>query len=146
MNAVVLQGGVGHGLSAAGAYRFGLADGMAGQRDDHRTFALFEAHYTHGYAQGAATLPTVKAAPPAEFVEVPSSALGVPVCVPSQGIHGVISGRSTCDRPRWRVTYFNRHFWRVEHRWFARSQFEVVQTSLPGAANCATDESAAQPA
>ena len=79
--------------------------------------------------------------PPAEFVTVTEMplALGTPVIVEALGIVGVISGRSTCDGQRWRITWFNRHYWRVEHKWLARSQFEVI-----GAANHAACSSAAQ--
>ena len=66
--------------------------------------------------------------PPAEFVTVTEMPLpmGAPVIAEALGIVGVISGRSTCDRQRWRVTWFNRHYWCVEHKWLARSQFEVI--------------------
>ena len=44
----------------------------------------------------------------------------------TNGVPAVVSGQSTCDYQRYRVSFFNRHFWRVEHRWVSRSQFEVV--------------------
>ncbi len=131
MDTALLLDGAGlalsHGLTAAGAYRFGLADGLAQRTDDHRTFAPFEAHYAHGYADGMATHPADDDKP-LEFgviAEMPLP-LGAPVFVAAQGIVGVISGRSTCDRQRWRKSYFNRKYWRKEHRWFARSQFVVM--------------------
>lgn len=108
--------GAGHGLTAAGAYRFGRADGEAGQRDDHRTFAPFEAHYAHGYMEGQQA---PRRAP---------LALTTPVML-WNGVYGVISGLSTADCRRYQVSVFNRHFWRMEHQWVDRGRFEVISSA-----------------
>ena len=77
--------------------------------------------------------------PPAEFVAYAGLPLplGTPVYVAAERIVGVISGRSTCDGQRWRVTWFCRRDRRVVHGWFAQSEFTLI-----GAAENAADAAA----
>lgn len=43
--------------------------------------------------------------------------LGTPVQLPRLNVDGVISGFNPNDSNRVRVSWFNRHFWRVDHKW-----------------------------
>jgi hypothetical protein len=52
-------------------------------------------------------------------------ALGTPVQL-WNGIEAIVSGHSTCDCQSYRVSWFDRHFWRVCHKWINRSCFEVA--------------------
>lgn len=62
--------------------------------------------------------------------------LAQPVRVRKSGIVGVVTGISTCDASRRRVSYFSRHLWACRYLWTSIENLE----SLPGAASSATAE------
>ena len=49
------------------------------------------------------------------------------------GVVAVVIAQSKADRNRYLVTWFNRHFWRVERQWLDKDCFEVFPVGvLPG--------------
>lgn len=44
------------------------------------------------------------------------------------GVEAAISGHSTCDCNSYRVSWFDRKYWTVRHKWVQRGGFEVIQT------------------
>ncbi|MEO8392500.1 MAG: hypothetical protein ABI700_05860 [Chloroflexota bacterium] len=43
-----------------------------------------------------------------------------------RGQLAVISGHSTADCNSYRVSWFDRHIWQVQHKWVERGAFEVT--------------------
>lgn len=51
--------------------------------------------------------------------------LGTPVVL-ANGVDAVISGHSTADCNRYRVSWFNRQIWQVQHKWIERGSLQGV--------------------
>ena len=49
------------------------------------------------------------------------------------GTRAVICDHATGEANRYRVTWFNRHFWRVEYRWVSRGQFVLANEKAAAA-------------
>lgn len=52
------------------------------------------------------------------------------------GTEAVITGHNPNDVQRYRLSWFDRHFWIVRHRWTGKEAFEVIaqkQTAAPAA-------------
>lgn len=64
--------------------------------------------------------------PVAPFQHPERIALGKAVRL-CNGVNAVISGQSTCDCNSYRVSWFDRHFWQVRHKWVERGAFEVAE-------------------
>ena len=67
--------------------------------------------------------------------------LGTPVTLYT-GVDGVIVRRSTCSSGRYLVTWFDRHFWVVQRKWYDRRAFTVGELVHTGAASSAAIEKA----
>jgi len=53
-------------------------------------------------------------------------ALGTPVLLWND-TPAIISGHSTCDCNSYRLSWFDRHFWQVRHKWVHRSCFTAPE-------------------
>lgn len=98
------------------------ADGLCDHCADEHSAAFYDMSQDVGGFYDQDTMCNEVAQQP-----VPCLPLGAPVRITTLGVNGVISGRSTCDSSRYRVTWFNRHFWAVRHEWVGRGVIEVLK-------------------
>lgn len=54
----------------------------------------------------------------------------VAVKITRTGVIGAVIARSKADSNRYLVTWFNRHFWRVERQWLDRECFELLPVDV----------------